>query len=591
QFSIFFGDGSGGLFYTQPRINSSKVADGIAVDFDHNGTTDLVQARTPTGLAYFPGNGHGGFGDPITVSPSQDAILAVADLNGDGLPDLVMQDVITNAVSFFINNVAAPASMATSSTTAVTASPATGNTAAPVTLIATVNSLNAGSPSTGTVTFSEGATTLGSAPVNIYGIAALDFTFAAGLHNVNAAFNGVLDPSTNTQFAASSSTAPVAVFVNPGAPPAAVPNITLSTSLTPARQLNPVTLTANVTPSAPNASAPSGTVVFKADGDVLGSVALQGATATLPSNGLERLVFPTAGLHNVQAVYGGDATFPAATSATLVEDIRAFNAVRTATSVQLTLTPSTIAVNQLVTLHATVVGVANPPAQFIYRVNGDFLAFALQNPPFPAGFTPTAQGTYTISAEYPGDAVRAPSTASVTLVVGNPGGDFTVSASPSGATVKAGQSATFTITVNPVNGMSSAVNFSCSGLPAASSCTFSPASVTPGGSPASTTLTLNTTAPQSTAAPVARLHPGTFAWQIGIVFGLLLAGNVRARGKARHRWSVFAGLAFMLLTVSCGGGGTTKNPVIGTPPGTSTVTVSATSGVSHTAPLTLTVTP
>jgi hypothetical protein len=594
EFTTYFGDGQGGILYTQPRINDFRLATGIPVDFDHNGTTDFVLARVHNALVYYPGNGHGGFGDPITVSPSQDDVIAIADLNGDGFPDLVLQDVFTHAVSFFINNIATPPSVATSSTTQITSAPSTGSATAPVTLIATVGSLNAGSPTgAGTVTFTEGATTLGTAPVNVYGIAALDFTFAAGLHNVDATFNGVLDPSTNTLYASSSSIKPAAVFVNPGAPPAAVPNITLATSLTPARQLNPVTLTANVTPSAPNASAPSGNVVFKADGDVLGVTALQGTTAILPSDGLGRVVFPTAGLHNIQAVYGGDATFPPATSATLVEDIRAFNAPRSATSVQLTLTPSAPTLNQLVTFHATVVGAANPPASFIYRINGDFLAFALQNPPFPPGFTPTAQGTYTISAEYPGDAVRAPGTASVTIVVGNAGGDFMVFASPANATVKAGQSAIFTITVNPVNGMSSGVSFSCSGLPAASSCTFSPASVTPNGGPVSTTLTLNTTAPQSATVPAARLRPGTLAWSLGIVVGLLLPGNFQTMGKARRRGRVLAGLAFMLFITSCGGGGggSVTNPVTGTPPGTSTITVMATSAVSHTAPLTLTVTP
>jgi len=430
QFTSFYGDGQGHVLYAQLRANNFKVADGIAVDFDHNGTTDLVQARTSAGLAYFPGNEHGGFGDPITISPSQDAILAIADLNGDGLPDVVLQNVLTNAVSFFINNITAPVSIATSSTTTITASAATGSTTAPVTLIANVSSLNAGSPSVGTVTFTEGSTTLGSATVDIYVNAALDFTFAAGLHSVNAAFNGVLDPSTNTLFAASSSFTPVAVAVNPGAPAAAAPNITLSTSLTPARQLNPVTLTANVTPSAPSASSPGGSVVFKADGDVLGISALQGASTQLIT------AFPTAGLHNIQAIYGGDATFPPATSATLVEDIRAFNAPRAASSVQLTVTPTTLG-GPGVILTATLVGVANPPAQFIYRVNGDFLAFAPQNAQFPPRISTSAQGTYVFSAEYPGDAVRAPATATSTLVVGNPNGDFNIAASLSIATIKA----------------------------------------------------------------------------------------------------------------------------------------------------------
>jgi len=48
----------------------------------------------------------------------------------------------------------------------------------------------------------------------------------------------------------------------------------------------------------------------------------------------------------------------------------------------------------------------------------------------------------------------------------------------------------------------------------------------------------------------------------------------------------------LLFVASCGGGGTpVKNPIIGTPAGTSTITVTATSGTTHTAPLTLTVTP
>lgn len=593
QFTTFYGDGQGGLLYNQPRINDIKVADGIAVDFDHNGTTDLVQARTGHGIVYFPGNGHGGFGDPIAVSPSEDFLIAVADLNGDGFPDLVLSDPLTHTISFFINNVATPASVVTSSTTTITASAATGTASAPITLIANVSSLNAGSPSgAGTVTFTEGSTTLGTAAVDIYGNAALDFTFTAGLHSVNAAFNGALDPSTNTQFVASSSLTPVAVAVNPGAPAAAVPNITLTTSLTPARQLNPVTFIANVTPSAPNASAPGGNVVFKADGDVLGVAPLQGTTAHLPSDALGRVVFPTAGLHNITATYGGDATFPPATSLTLVEDIRAFNAVRSPSSVKLTVTPTTLG-GPGVTLSAALVGVANPPAQFIYRLNGNFLTFALQNPPFLPIVSTSAQGTYLFSAEYPGDAVNAPATATATLVVGNPGGDFNISASPTGATIKAGQTATFTITVSPVNGLNSPVTFACSGLPAASSCTFSPASVTPNGSPVSTTLTLSTTAPSAAAVPFAGLRPWTFAsWSLTTMLGLLML-RTAALGKNIRRYSVVFGcIALLLCLVSCGGGnGTQHNPQNGTPPGAFNITVTATSGASHTAPLNITVTP
>jgi hypothetical protein len=595
QFITFFGDGQGGTLYTQLRINSIKLADGIPVDFDHNGTTDFVQAEVlAPGIRYYPGNGHGGFGDPITISPSVFGILAIADLNGDGFPDLVLQDPLnpTN-ISVFLNPGTTPVSIATASQTQISASAATASTAAPVTLIANVTSLNAGSPSgVGTVTFTEGSTTLGTATVDIYGNAALDFTFAAGLHNVNASFAGVLDPSTNTLFAPSASLSSVAVAVNPGAPAAAAPHITLTTSLTPARQLNPVTFIANVTPSALSASSPGGSVVFKADGDVLGSAPLQGTTARLPPDALSQVVFPTPGLHNITATYGGDATFPPATSATLVEDIRSFTAARTATSVQLTasLFPNT---SQTFALHATVVGVSNPPSKIIYRVNGAFLASATQNSPNPILFTPQFQGSYALSAEYPGDAVLAPSTGTTTLVVGNPNGDFSMDASPSSATIKAGQTATFTITISPVNGLSSPVTFTCSGLPAASSCTFSPASVTPNGAPVSPTLTISTTAASSLSTPIAGLRPWTFiSWSLGIVFGFFVVG-IGNRGKNIRRCSaVFGVIALSFLIVSCGGGnGGQPHSTIGTPPGTSSVTVTATSVASHSSALTITVTP
>jgi hypothetical protein len=593
QFITFFGDGQGGSLYTQLRINSIKLADGIPVDFDHNGTTDFVQAEVlAPGIRYYPGNGHGGFGDPITISTSVFGILAVADLNGDGFPDLVLQDPLNTAnVSVFLNPGTTPVSIATASQTQISASAATASTAAPVTLIANVSSLNAGSPNgVGTVTFTEGPTTLGTAIVDIYGNAALDFTFAAGLHNVNASFAGVLDPSTNTLFAPSASLSPVAVAVNPGPPAGAVPNITLTTSITPVRQLNPVTFIADVTPSAPSTSAPGGSVVFKSDGDVLGSAPLLGTIARLPVDALGQVVFPTAGLHNITATYGGDASFPPVTSATLVEDVRSFTAPRTASSVHLTssLFPNT---SQTFALNATVVGVSNPPSKFIYRVNGAFLSSAPQNSPGPVLFTPQFQGTYTITAEYPGDAVLAPSTGTTTLVVGNPNGDFSLGASPASATIKAGQSATFTITISPINGMSSPVTFACSGLPAASSCTFSPASVTPTGSPVSTTLTVSTTAASSLATPIAGLRPWAFtSWSLGIVFGFFVVKTGAGHKKARRCSTVFGVIALAFLVVSCGGGGGNQ-PTIGTPPGDATITVTATSATSHSSTLDVTVTP
>jgi subtilase family serine protease len=70
---------------------------------------------------------------------------------------------------------------------------------------------------------------------------------------------------------------------------------------------------------------------------------------------------------------------------------------------------------------------------------------------------------------------------------------FSVSATPlSPASIAAGTSTTTTITVTPNNGFTGTVSFSCSGLPAGASCSFSPTTVT-GGS-GSTQLTIQTAA-------------------------------------------------------------------------------------------------
>jgi hypothetical protein len=71
--------------------------------------------------------------------------------------------------------------------------------------------------------------------------------------------------------------------------------------------------------------------------------------------------------------------------------------------------------------------------------------------------------------------------------------DFFIAANPTSASVKHGQSVKVTITVSPLGGsFSSAVALSCSGLPSGATCSFSPASVTPGERGATAVMTVST---------------------------------------------------------------------------------------------------
>jgi uncharacterized protein (TIGR03118 family) len=189
--------------------------------------------------------------------------------------------------------------------------------------------------------------------------------------------------------------------------------------------------------------------------------------------------------------------------------------------------------------------------------------------------------------------------------------DFSIAASPTTATITAGQSTSIMLSVNGLNGFNSAVTFSCSGQPANTSCTFNPNTVTPAsGGAVTTTLSVATTMPGTPYHPMLILSKsGRGPWSY-LAMGLLLIAALALRKFAftgaenlklgRRRIRAFglvgvAGLilaALSLLSISgCGGGssnGNAANP--GTPAGTTTLVVTATSGsISHSTNITLTV--
>jgi hypothetical protein len=173
---------------------------------------------------------------------------------------------------------------------------------------------------------------------------------------------------------------------------------------------------------------------------------------------------------------------------------------------------------------------------------------------------------------------------------------FTLSLNPTSVTLNSGQSASTTITVTPQNGFNQQVSFTCSGLPLAATCSFSPSTVTPGGNTPTTTLTI------ATKAAMNPLHaPSPFGRHGSMEGETLLACVLFGFGglfRLRRRWkSFFCSLAVLagLGLAICGCGGLITRSSSGnggatTPAGTSTITVTATAGsLSQSPTFTLTV--
>jgi hypothetical protein len=177
--------------------------------------------------------------------------------------------------------------------------------------------------------------------------------------------------------------------------------------------------------------------------------------------------------------------------------------------------------------------------------------------------------------------------------------DFSLSADPDSnqVSVLQGGSAIATMHLSAAQGFTGSVSFSCSGLPAGASCSASPASFSfsGAGGTQNISVTLSTTG-SSAALPGAPFHrkplnrnAGLWSWAAAPVFGLLLVAgrpNKRRTNKPPiSRMRVVRGLLALsllvmgTLLVSCGGGGGTSHGPSGTtPPGTYSITVTATSG-------------
>jgi hypothetical protein len=360
---------------------------GLAVgDFNGDGKLDFAAAGPNVSAAVvFSGNGDCTFA-LLGSFPSGGANpfgVATGDFNGDGLPDLVVVNTFSNTVGVLLNT---STSAATATALAVDANPVVvGQTE---TLRATVNS-QAGTP-TGSVTFLDGNTVLGTATVDANGQAVLTVSLGVGHHAPTASFTG------SGGFSGSISPA-VTETVNP-----AVTTVAVGSSVNPAVAGQAVTLTATVAAVAPGAGTPTGTVTFEDGNVILGTVAVgaDGSASFTTS-------FADAGDHAITAVYSGNPNFVGSAQA-LTEQVNAATTPK-ATTTALFASPNPVVVGQAVTFTAAVrdpAGTGTPTGTVTFFVGNKVVARVILDANGQARITRffSRAGRFTIRAVYSGDA-------------------------------------------------------------------------------------------------------------------------------------------------------------------------------------------
>jgi hypothetical protein len=250
----------------------------------------------------------------------------------------------------------------------------------------------------------------------------------------------------------------------------------------------------------------------------------------------------------------------------------AWAAARTASTVTLQASPTSINFGQSVTLTATVTP-STALGQITFYVTGQpsSLGVVTLNSNGVATLTTAALpvGADTVNASFPGDGYNQPNTGSTIVDVTAP--DFTLTNTGStSATVLAGVAATgFAFSVTPAGGattFASAVSLSCSGIDATMGCNFSLNPIPAGSGSTSETLTITTSGP-NTAGGVRQQHRRADNRSPWIPLSLPLAGMVLAGLVGRGlplRYKIVGlcmALALTGLLVACGGGSSSPPPV------------------------------
>jgi len=302
-----------------------------------------------------------------------------------------------------------------------------------VTFTATVSAAAPGSGTpTGSVTFYNGATTLGTASLKSGTVSFTAKALPTGSDAITAAYNG------NGNFTPSTSAA-LSQNVNQDATTTSV-----TSSTNPSVFGQSVTFTATLTAAAPGSGTPTGTVTFLDGSITLSTATLSGGKATLKTTAL------AAGSHSITVSYGGDANFLTSTSAALSQNV---NQASTSSTVTSSVNPSVF--GQTVTFTATVKAVApgsGTPTGTVTFTDGTTTlgTGALSGGTATFSISTLAVGSHSITVGYSGDTNFLTSTSPVRTQTVNQAATASSVLSSVNPSVS-GQAVTFTATVTAVS--------------------------------------------------------------------------------------------------------------------------------------------
>jgi hypothetical protein len=636
------------LGITGMQISNLKKGGPASLIFTFTETGEAVAGFSSynQGIVVLPGNGNGTYGAPVITFTSSSAtainnnfgtqIAAIADINGDGNPDLVainssftVANGAQSQVEVFLGNgdgTFKPPAIVNTPANPTTIALADFNNDGKIDIAALCGAINANSDEiaialgNGDGTFGAPSTMTVDSDINGFGgLAAADFdgdgkvdlalinefgTSGIFPGNGNGTFNSVTSGGysepTEVIYLGVFGTTGVANVTANGKPGILVGNTVLanlygtsvvtqpvssSTALTATSQTitagSSVTLTATVSGPSGDATVPTGTVTFYNGASSIGTGTLNAAgVATLTTTTL-----PT-GSDSITAGYGGDTNFNPSTSAALIVTV---NPVPVTTSTALIATPTSATTGVSVSFTATVTpasGAVTPTGTVTFYDGATSIGTGSLNAAGVATFSTTTlpAGSDSITAQYGGATAFSGSTSAavtVTITVPPPP-DFSLTISPSSGTETSSAPVNATLTVTPINSFTGTVSFACSGQPSYLACGFNPATLTPAGSAVNTTVTFGVTS-------VANAHPNSGARSgprfgpfvsVAFGFGFLLLARTR---RYRYLFRTTAALLFCIALVNIAACAKKSAPE------TDTVTITATSGtLSHTTTFTLT---